>query len=76
VDISSASIPAVSFVITAIMPVRRHPGNEAIDFVRPELPIVVVKSQIKRGRLSFPSVIANRSQLEERTPRMRLNGIV
>jgi hypothetical protein len=36
VGVSSASIPAISFVITAIIPARNHPGNE----VRSELPIV------------------------------------
>jgi hypothetical protein len=32
-DISSASIPVVSFVITANMPTRCHQGNEAIPGV-------------------------------------------
>jgi hypothetical protein len=43
VDISSANIPAVTFVITADLPARCHPGNEAIG---PGLPIPVVKSRI------------------------------
>src|SRR5229473_7077767 len=29
-DISSAGIPAVSFVVPAIMPARYHPSNEAV----------------------------------------------
>jgi len=57
-DISSASIPAISFV--AIIPARNHPGNE----VRSELPIVAVKSQIETGHNSFPRLIANHSQLQ------------
>jgi hypothetical protein len=47
-----------------------------IDPAGPDLPFVAVKSQIKRRRVSFPSVIASRSQLEERTPEMLLNGIL
>jgi hypothetical protein len=43
VAISSANIPAVSFVITAIMPARGHQWNEAIDSPGPELPITSVK---------------------------------
>jgi hypothetical protein len=43
VDISSASIPAVSLVLTAIMPARGHQWNEAIDCSGPELPITSVK---------------------------------
>jgi hypothetical protein len=72
VDISSASIPAISFVITAIIPARNRPKNE----VRSGLPIVAVKSQIEIGHNSFPSPIANHSQLQERTQEMLLNGIV
>src|SRR5260370_19324751 len=51
VGVSSASIPAISFVITAIIPARNHPGNE----VRSELPIVAVKSQIETAHNSFPT---------------------
>jgi hypothetical protein len=65
VAISSANIPAVSFVITAIMPVRGHQWNEAIDSSGPELPITQSKSQIKPRRNSFPSPIATHSQLQE-----------
>jgi len=72
-DIPSASIPAVSFVITAIMPARCHQRNAA---VRSALLALAVKSQIKPRRNSFPSVIANHSQLEERMPMLQLNGIV
>jgi hypothetical protein len=73
VDIASASIPAVSSLITAIMPARCHQGNAA---VRSALLALAVKSQIKPRRNSFPSVIANHSQLEERTPMFQLNGNV
>jgi hypothetical protein len=72
VDNSSASIPAISLVITAMIPARHHPGNE----VRSELSIVAVKNQIETGHISFPSFIANHSQLQQRTQEMLLNGIV
>jgi hypothetical protein len=55
------------------MPVRRHPGNEALGS---ELPVVAVKSRIMGRSNSFPSLIANHSQLQQRTRRMPLNGIV
>jgi hypothetical protein len=71
-DISGANIPAVSLVITAIMPACCHQGNQAVG----SLPIVAVKSQIKGRAHSFPSLIANHSQLQQRTPEMLLNGIV
>jgi len=71
VDISSASIPAISFVITAIISARNHPGSE----VRSELPIAAVKGQIETGHSSFPRLIANHSQLQQRTQGMLLNGI-
>jgi hypothetical protein len=79
VDISSASIPAVSFVIAAIMPACCHQRNEmkpSIPSVRSDLPTVAVKSQTKGGRNSFPSTIATHSQLQQRIGRMPLNGIV
>jgi hypothetical protein len=44
VDISGASIPAVSSVIISIMPVRCDRGKVAI---RSEVPIPAVKSLIK-----------------------------
>jgi hypothetical protein len=76
VDISSARIPAVSFVITANMPARCHPRNE----MKPSIlhrsfgfPIVAVKS---KKRHPFPSLIASHSQLEEITLTVPLNGIV
>jgi hypothetical protein len=71
VDISSASIPAISFVITAIIWARNHPASE----VRSELPIAAVKGQIETGHSSFPRLIANHSQLQQRTQGMLLNGI-
>jgi hypothetical protein len=47
VDNSSASIPAISLVITAMIPARHHPGNE----VRSELSIVAVKNQIETDHI-------------------------
>jgi hypothetical protein len=79
VDISSASIPAVSFVITAVMPARCHQRNEmksSIPPVHPDLPTLPLKIQMKGRRNSFPSRIATHSQLQERTPKMLWNGIV
>jgi hypothetical protein len=69
VAISSASIPAVTFVITANLPARRHPRNEAINEAiggsRLELPMRAVKSQTEPTSNSFPSRIATHSQLQE-----------
>jgi hypothetical protein len=69
VAISSASIPAVTFVITANLPARRHPRNEAInqaiDGSGPGSPMTAVKSQTEPGSNSFPSRIATHSQLQE-----------
>src|SRR5258708_15829531 len=62
-DISSASIPAVCFVITAIMPARCHQRNET----KSSIPVTAgfsVESQIKERRVSFPSIIATHSQLQ------------
>jgi hypothetical protein len=73
VDISSANIPAVSFVITAILPTRRHRRNEA---VRPDFPIGAVKSYIKGTRHLFLAIIANHYQLQEGARQMLPNGIV
>jgi hypothetical protein len=76
-DISSAGTPVISF--TAMMAARRHrekQSNEVIDPFRSDLPIAAVNNQIGSRHDLFPSVIANRSQLEERTPQMPLNGIV
>jgi hypothetical protein len=70
VDIPGASIPAISFVITAIIPLSCHQGNEAV----PGVAVPAVKAKPRRS--SFPSVIAGHSQLEERTPMLQLNGIV
>jgi hypothetical protein len=76
VDISSAPIPAVSFVITAIVPARCHPRND----MKPSIlhrsfgfPVVAVKS---RKRHPSPILIASHSQLEEITLTVLLNGIV
>jgi hypothetical protein len=66
VDVPKASIPAITFVISANLPARCHQGNQA---VRSELPMVAVKAD------SFPSLIASHSQLQQRTHRMLLNGI-
>jgi hypothetical protein len=73
VDISSPNIPAVSFIITSIMPACCHQRNQA---VRSELSTVTVKTGMEGRCHSFPSLIATHSQLEERTPEMPLNGIV
>jgi hypothetical protein len=42
----------------------------------PALLALAVKGQIERSHDSFPSVIENHSQLEERTPMLQLNRIV
>jgi hypothetical protein len=65
VNISSASIPAVSFVIAAIIPARCHQRNEmksSIPPVHPDLPTLPLKIQIKGRRHSFSSLIATHSQ--------------
>jgi hypothetical protein len=65
VDISSAGISSVSFVITATMPARCHQRNEAIQSLSgSELPLLAGKSQIKGNYDSFPSFIATSSQLQ------------
>jgi hypothetical protein len=73
VGVSSANIPAVSFVISADLPARYHQGN---DPAYPDLSILAGKSQIKRRRCPFPIVIASNSQLEEAASKMLLNGIL
>jgi hypothetical protein len=79
VAISSASIPAVSFVITAIMPVRGHQTYE-MNFFDPARSSGFAdccgQSQIKGRHRPFPSLIASHSQLKERTRKRSLNGIV
>jgi hypothetical protein len=78
VDISSANIPAVSFVVTADRPARCHQRNE----MKPSIllgsigfPVVAVKSQLEKSHHPFPSPIASHSQLEEITWGMPFNGI-
>jgi hypothetical protein len=73
VDAPSASIPAITFVITAILPMRSHQGNQAVVGVAG---LLRSKSQIKGRSGSFPSPIASRSQLQQRSWPMLLNGIV
>jgi hypothetical protein len=61
------------------MAARRHrdkESNEVIDPFRSDWPIAALDNQIGSRHDLFPSVIANRSQLEERTPQMPLNGTV
>src|SRR6266851_5683586 len=59
VAISSANIPAVSFVITAIMPARGHQWNEAIDSSGPELPIASVKERDQTMAQFIPQPYCN-----------------
>jgi hypothetical protein len=68
-----------SFVITAIMPVRRRQRNEMKPPLPPDgwdLPIVLFKSQIEKRCQSFPFVIASNSQLQQGTQRTALNATV
>ncbi len=58
----SANIPAISFLISADLPARCHPGN---DPARRELRITARQGQIDRRPISFPIVIASHSQLQE-----------
>jgi hypothetical protein len=62
VAISSASIPAVTFVITANLPARRHRRNEAIneaiDGSGPGLPMTAVKKvRPNRGAIHSQAVL-------------------
>jgi hypothetical protein len=59
VAISSANIPAVSFVVTAIMPARGHQWNEAIDSSGPELPITSVKERDQTMAQFIPQPYCN-----------------
>jgi hypothetical protein len=67
-DVSSASIPAVSFVISCIYDGALAPRkwNEAVD--------PAASIGVNGRRHPFPSVIASHSQLEEITWEMLLNG--
>jgi hypothetical protein len=51
VDAPSASIPAVTFVITAILPARSHQGNQGVGS---ELRIVAVKEPDQRKERFIP----------------------
>jgi hypothetical protein len=73
VVIPSAGIPAVAFVITAIMPVR-SPQERKPPISKSNLPIRAVKARSNRGRL-IP-FIANNSQLQESSGELPWNGIV
>jgi hypothetical protein len=53
-DIPSASIPAVSSLITAIMPARCHPKNEAVGPVLRISRFLLSERLIKRTSDSFP----------------------
>jgi len=79
VCISSANIPAVSFAITADLPVRCHHRNRIKPWTPPRLQWIgrcSGKSQIKQRRNPFPIFIASNSQLQEGSDPMRLNGTV
>jgi hypothetical protein len=76
---SSASIPAISFVFKVVSPARGHQSNEMNPSIPPGsigIPGVAVKSGIKGKHHRSPRLIANHSQLEERTPQILLIGIV
>jgi hypothetical protein len=58
---------------------RRHQEKESNQVIHPfrsDWPIPAVDNEIGSRHDLFPSVIANRSQLEERTAQMPLNAIV
>jgi hypothetical protein len=55
---------------------REKESNEVNDPFRSDWPIAALDNKIGSQHDLFPSVIANRSQLEERTPQIPLNGIV
>jgi len=60
VDNSSARIPAVSFVITANMPVRYHQKNEMKSSIPPflsDLPILPVQARSKEGAIHSRSLL-------------------
>jgi hypothetical protein len=59
-DISSASIPAVSFVMTANTPVcsyQRNQTNSSIPAVRSDLPIAAVKAGSNGGAIHFRALL-------------------
>src|SRR5882762_10137023 len=74
VDIFSASVVAVSFAMTAIMPVRCHQKNQ----IKPSIPRQFLgigrspsQNMTKVGRNLFPTFIASNSQLQEGSAKMR-----
>jgi hypothetical protein len=68
VGTSSASIPAVSFIIAAIMPALPSRENKVVYLPVSDLQFLAVKSQIKAGCNSFPSfmrIIRNYKEVRE-----------
>jgi hypothetical protein len=73
VAISSASIPAVTFVITANLPARRHPRNEAIneaiDGSGPELPMAAAKKSDRTKEPFIPKPYCNSFAIARMNPK-------
>jgi hypothetical protein len=77
-DISSANIPAVSFVFTAIVPAFGDRRTEMKPSILPGpigFPIAVIKTLITGRNDPFQRVIASLSQMEERRLEMPSNAI-